>query len=65
MAHPFLEHINQKQLEEMTIAAPFIPPVSNIMDTSNFESYDFDPHSGDKDNIKASDPTGGAWIDGF
>ena len=54
-----------KKLEEMTIAAPHIPPISNIMDTSNFDSYDFDPHGGEGDVIVMIDPSGGGWVDGF
>ena len=42
----------------------FICIFSNIMDTSNFEKIEFDPHSEDVE-LKVTDHTGGEWIDGF
>ncbi len=63
--HPFLKSIDFTKLEEMSLPAPHIPPISHMMDTSNFENYEFDPHSDSAGKDKLTDPTEGAWIEGF
>jgi serine/threonine protein kinase/CRP-like cAMP-binding protein len=62
--HAFFDGLDWEALESMKIKAPYLPPITNIMDTSHFERYEFDPH-GEDAALEVEDPTGGAWVEGF
>jgi hypothetical protein len=61
--HPFFDRFDWDALENAKMKAPYLPPISNIMDTSHFEKYEFDPHGDDAIDIE--DPTGWTWAEGF
>ena len=42
----------------------FKPFQSNVMDTSHFENYEFDPH-GNEGSTLLEDSSGVDWISGF
>ncbi len=62
--HAFFEGINWADLDDLKVRAPYVPPITSLMDTSHFERYEYDPHSEDA-SIVIEDPTGGAWVEGF
>ena len=57
--HEFFNEINWQDLLDKKIAAPWLPPIKNPLDTSMFDEYDED------DGVDPFVDDGSGWFDEF